>query len=71
MWRTGVIRRSFGYDPPITTKRRRFVCYFYHNGWDAIQLGIHLSLLLPNLEIHVPFGFLRVGWSKLDSETNR
>jgi hypothetical protein len=55
---------SFGYDP-VVTNRRRFVCYFYHNGFDCIQLGVHISLYKPNLEIHVPFGFLRIGWDKL------
>ncbi len=40
---------------------RKFVAYFYCNGWD-LSLGISLCLAAPNLEIHVPFGFFRIGW---------
>jgi len=28
----------------------------------AHQLGFHICLLSPNIEIHVPFGFFRIGW---------
>ena len=67
MWRwlrpNGDNRWSFGYDPPVGT-RRRFVCYFYFQGFSSIQIGLHVDLSQPNLEIHIPFGFLRVGWSR-------
>jgi hypothetical protein len=55
----------FGYEPkPNFNLRmcRRFVAYFFFVGWDCISLGLHVSLLSPNLEVHVPFGFFRIGW---------
>jgi hypothetical protein len=42
--------------------RRCFVCYFHFVGWDCISLGGHVCLGLPNVEVHLPFGFVRVGW---------
>src|SRR6266851_1097179 len=43
---------------------RRFVCFWYFNGWDHISLGLHVDWTIPNIEIHMPFGFFRVGWQK-------
>ena len=40
---------------------KRFVAYFYCNGAD-ISLGVSICLTKPNIEIHVPFGFFRIGW---------
>ena len=39
----------------------RFVCYYYCNGWH-FSLGIHVSFEVPNIEIHLPCGFVRIGW---------
>ena len=44
-------------------KERYFKAYFYTNGWYPINLGIHIDFQIPNIEIHVPFGFIRIGWS--------
>ncbi len=46
------------------TKRteRRFCAYFWFNGWSNINLGLSISLYCPNIEIHIPFGFIRIGW---------
>ena len=41
--------------------RRHFVAYFFYNGLN-INLGININLEQPNIEIHIPFGFIRVGW---------
>ena len=50
-------------------KKRLPVAFFYFNGWDSIQLGISLCWSQPNIEIHVPFGFFRIGWTAdFDSE---
>lgn len=40
---------------------RTFVAYFYCNGMD-VSLGFSLCLAAPHIEIHVPFGFFRIGW---------
>ena len=57
-------RRVFGYEPPLTMDpvRRRFVAYFFFVGWDCLSVGVHVALCSPNVEVHVPFGFFRVGW---------
>lgn len=41
---------------------RRACVFFWFVGWDCISLGLHVSLACPNIEIHVPFGFFKVGW---------
>lgn len=44
---------------------RRPVFYFHFVSWACIQLGFHLCLTQPNVEIHVPFGFFRIGLEKI------
>jgi len=44
--------------------KRVFVAYFHFVGWWAFSLGISLDVKSPNIEIHLPFGFLRIGWSE-------
>lgn len=39
-----------------------FICYFHFVGWDCISLGFHICFGAPNVEIHLPFGFIRIGW---------
>ena len=51
---------------PGAGTRRQFIAYFYFVGWDCISLGLHVCLGLPNIEIHIPFGFVRVGWMHND-----
>lgn len=43
-------------------KEKLFVCYIWFTGWNHISLGLHLYWSLPNIEIHLPFCFLRIGW---------
>jgi hypothetical protein len=40
------------------------VLYFWFTGWDHISFGVSVCTSLPNLEVHLPFGFIRVGLSK-------
>jgi len=40
---------------------RIWVAYFWFVGWGSISLGVHVSLSARNIEIHLPFGFVRVG----------
>lgn len=42
--------------------KNKFVCYYYFISWWAWSLGIHVDLSCPNMEIHLPFGFIRIGW---------
>ncbi len=43
-------------------KYRKFVAYFWFVGWDCISLGLHVCPTGPHIEIHVPFGFFKIGW---------
>lgn len=45
--------------------KKRFCCYFYFVGWSNISLGFHISTAMPNIEIHLPFGFVRVGMCEI------
>ncbi len=40
---------------------KKFKIKFHYNGIENINLGISINLLLPNMELHVPFGFFRIG----------
>jgi len=41
---------------------RRFQAFYHFVSWADLSLGINISVDGPNIEIHVPFGFFRVGW---------
>lgn len=48
--------------------RSRFVCYFYFQALTSLNLGISLDLAALNIEVHVPFGFFRVGLSSWEAD---
>lgn len=50
--------KSYGYR---SQEFNGFIAYFHFTGWADLSLGIHISLKPLNIEIHVPFGFFRVG----------
>ena len=41
---------------------KSFIFYFWHTSWYHISLGFHIDLSMPNVEIHLPFCFFRIGW---------
>ena len=43
---------------------RQFVINFHFNTWAYFSLGFHIDFGSPNIEIHLPGGFLKVGWVK-------
>ena len=45
--------------------KRVFTAYFYFVEWHHFNLGLHIDFSLPNIEIHIPFGFIRIGWEKM------
>lgn len=45
----------YGYDGEA------FTAYYYFIGYNHISFGFHFDLSVINLEIHLPFGFLRIG----------
>ena len=41
---------------------RKPVFFFHFVRWSCISFGFHIDVASPNIEIHVPFGFVRIGW---------
>ena len=41
--------------------KRTFICKFHFVSWYQISLGITINLYSPNVEIHLPFGFFKLG----------
>lgn len=48
-----------------------FCAYYYFVGWTHLSLGLHLCLHKPNVEVHLPFGFVRIGWCDLFPQDHR
>lgn len=44
--------------------RTTFCAYFWFVDWKCISLGVSLNLSPMHAEIHLPFGFIRVGWER-------
>lgn len=42
--------------------KRRFVAFYYFNGCYNFSLGFSIDFFKPNIEIHLPLGFIRIGW---------
>lgn len=40
---------------------QRWVAYFFFVNWTCISFGFHVDVGSPNIEIHLPFGFIRIG----------
>ena len=49
------------WDIIVTGVRRVFVFYYYFQSWNYISFGFHIDIATPNIEIHLPFGFIRIG----------
>ena len=47
--------------------KRKFVAYWFcgEGALYLISLGVSLDLRSPNIEIHLPFGFIKIGWEAL------
>ena len=53
------MRKQFGWV--MERRHHRWCCYFWRTQWTHISIGLHVSLAAPNIELHVPFGFFRLG----------
>ncbi|KKN06299.1 hypothetical protein LCGC14_1078530 [marine sediment metagenome] len=42
--------------------KRYFKAYYYVSGWYPINFGLNIDFGSPNIDIHIPFGFIRIGW---------
>jgi hypothetical protein len=45
------------------TVNRRFQVLLKVTSFAHISLGFHVDFSSPNIEIHFPFGFVRIGWT--------
>lgn len=41
---------------------KRFEVAFYFVSWTDISIGVNLDLKAPRTEMHIPFGFVSVGF---------
>lgn len=41
--------------------KTQFVCFFWFVSWKSISLGVSLNVKPIHVEIHLPFGFLKIG----------
>ena len=49
-------------DGTIDFKRPAFRFCYHFNSFAHLSIGIHISLLGPCLDIHIPTGFIAIGW---------
>lgn len=59
-----------GYAIPLIYERQ-FVCIFHYNCWWHFSFGIHIDFRSPNIELHVPTGFFKIGWEGICSRRIR
>jgi hypothetical protein len=43
-------------------RRREFECFYNFLGWWHWSFGLHVDLRHPHVDLHLPFGYLRIGW---------
>ena len=43
---------------------RIFVVFWKFIGWKDLSLGLHICLGEYSIDLHLPFGWLRVGWER-------
>lgn len=63
------MNRTFGYSETPSRRlgvSRYFCAFFMYVGWCDWQLGFHVCLRGPNVEIHVPMGFFKLGWARVN-----
>lgn len=47
---------------------KQFIYYIHFVGFNEISLGFHVDIASPNIEIHLPFCFIKIGWQGVLSE---
>lgn len=55
----GLIGRSM-----ISERKRVPVAFAFFTGFSQLSFGVSLCLDSPNIEIHLPFFFMRIGWER-------
>lgn len=46
--------------------RRLFGMQVHFIRWTVFSLGVSVDVATPNIEIHLPFGFVLIGWRWID-----
>lgn len=54
-----------------TTRDREFEVAFNFLGWAHWSLGVHFDPQHPHVQIHVPGGYLRIGWYSIKVSNRR
>lgn len=44
--------------------KKKFVALVHFKGWSEMALGIAIGLSEPNIEIHLPVIFFKIGWER-------
>lgn len=52
-------------------QNRQFIAMFHWNGWAYLNFGISFHLTKPNMEVHIPGGFFRIGWEAIEKTVHR
>lgn len=47
-------------------QQEKFDLFYKYLGWHCWSLGIHIDPLGPLIEIHIPTGWIRIGWANRD-----
>lgn len=50
-------------------KKKKFVVFYWFVSWVDIAFGISIDIGSPKLLIHLPFGFLTIGWEYDEQHT--
>ena len=46
--------------------KQRFIALFWFVSWTSISVGININVWPINMEIHLPFGFIKIGWEEYE-----
>jgi len=48
---------------PQLTEEKRFEIFYKFIDWHCWSLGVHIDPLAPRIELHIPTGWIRIGWN--------
>lgn len=48
-------------------RERTFCCFINYLGLTRISLGVSIDWMCPNIEIHLPFCFIKLGFDTVES----
>ena len=51
------------FEPGEDDPKKIFSANFHFIGWNQWSIGLSICPTIPNIELHLPFGFIRIGLS--------